>query len=118
QVFADSDDFEINLARDGEEALASVQESLPDAILLDGMMPKLDGFAVTRRLRADPRTRDVPIILVTGMEGEEDIAEAIAAGISDYVQKPFAPAYLRELVMAWLEHRAEPSWASRESSLA
>lgn len=79
--------YEVETARDGLEALAKLALAV-DLVLLDVMMPGLDGYEVTRRVRADPRTQDLPIILVTVLEGREDRVRAIQAGASDFIAKP------------------------------
>jgi putative two-component system response regulator len=73
----------------GEEALAMVAESPPDAILLDLMMPGLDGVEVCRRLKRDPKTRHIPVIIITGNSDRESNVRALEAGADDFVSKPF-----------------------------
>lgn len=80
--------FEIVTAGDGEEAIAKVRAERPDLVLLDLVMPRMDGLEACRRLREDPSTRTTPIIMVT-TRGEMDSIEAgYASGCSDYVTKP------------------------------
>jgi putative two-component system response regulator len=79
--------YEVETARDGLEALAKLVLGF-DLVLLDVMMPGLDGYEVARRVRADPRTRDLPIILVTVLDSREDRVKAIQAGTSDFIAKP------------------------------
>jgi DNA-binding response OmpR family regulator len=69
------------------------------------MMPKLDGYAVTRRLREDDATRDTPVILLTARVQEADVARGFEAGADDYLKKPFSPAELRARVQAVLGRR-------------
>ena len=75
-------------AADGEEALAAAREQLPDLILLDVMMPKLDGFEVCRRLKGDPALPFMPIILVTAKADSKDVVVGLEAGADEYVTKP------------------------------
>ena len=75
-------------AVDGEEALLRVAQELPDAILLDVMMPKLDGYAVCRRLREDARFRPIPVLMVTALHGRSDRLKGIEAGATDFISKP------------------------------
>lgn len=77
------------VAQDGEEALERARFSLPDLILLDIRMPGPDGFETCRRLKADTRTSDIPVIFMTALSGMEDIVEGFAVGGVDYVVKPF-----------------------------
>jgi putative two-component system response regulator len=79
--------YEVETARDGLEALAKLALGI-DLVLLDVMMPGLDGYEVARRVRADPRTKDLPIILVTVLDSREDRVKAIQAGASDFIAKP------------------------------
>jgi len=81
--------YRATLAGDGVDALAKVADDLPSLVLLDLMLPKLDGYEVARRLKKDPRTRDVPIIAITALARPADRAKALAAGCDDYVDKPF-----------------------------
>src|SRR5690242_5715060 len=80
--------YEVATAGDGEEALARVGELEPDLILLDVMMPKLDGIEVVRRLKADPEHRHIPVILVTAKSDPCDVIEGLDAGGDDYLTKP------------------------------
>src|SRR5438876_5406915 len=80
--------YEIVTAVDGEEALAKAQSCDPDLILLDIMMPKLDGIAVTRRLKADTSLRFIPIILLTAKADSRDVVAGLDAGADDYLTKP------------------------------
>jgi putative two-component system response regulator len=79
--------YQVETARDGIEALAKAPLGI-DLVLLDVMMPGLDGYEVARRVRADPRTQDLPIILVTVLDSREDRVRAIQAGASDFIAKP------------------------------
>lgn len=86
--------FIIVAAKDGQEALDKVYQHLPDLILLDIMMPKLDGYEVTRRLRADPATAGIPIILFTAKAQVDDKVSGLEAGADEYLTKPTHPAEL------------------------
>jgi DNA-binding response OmpR family regulator len=92
-------------ARDGEQALTLAQEKQPDLALLDVMMPKLDGFEVTRRLRANEATSRMPIILLTARAQDADVQEGFDAGADDYIRKPFSPQELRARVQSILGRR-------------
>ncbi len=97
--------YEVLVARDGAEALERARAELPDLCVLDVMMPKLTGYDVTRELRADPRTADVPVILLTARVQEADVRNGYDAGADDYVRKPFAPQELRDRVAELLARR-------------
>jgi DNA-binding response OmpR family regulator len=80
--------YQILAARDGEEAVKTARDQKPDLILLDIVMPKMDGFEVCRRLRAEDPTRDIPIIMVSTRGEEKNIEKGFASGCTDYVLKP------------------------------
>lgn len=80
--------YDCEEAEDGEEALRKIAAAVPMLVLLDWMMPQLDGFGVCERLRADPATKDLPIIMVTAKADSRDIVAGLRAGANDYVTKP------------------------------
>ena len=95
--------YEVLTASNGEEAVAVALERRPDLCVLDVMMPKLDGYAVTRRLRASDGFADVPVLLLTASVQEAAVAEGLEAGADDYVKKPFPPQELLARVAAALD---------------
>lgn len=92
-------------ASDGDAALEIARAERPDLLLLDWNMPGRDGLEVCRALRAesDPRLRNVPVVLLTAQVGAEATAAGFAAGVTDYVTKPFKPTHIRSRVHAWLQ---------------
>jgi DNA-binding response OmpR family regulator len=86
--------FEVLIARDGGQALEIAAARKPDAIVLDAMMPVMDGYQVLRRLRADPATSTIPVIMLTARKLERDIVGALQLGANDYLVKPFIPEEL------------------------
>jgi DNA-binding response OmpR family regulator len=92
-------------ARDGQEAFELAQSEKPDLAVLDVMMPKLDGFELTRRLRAEEATSRMPIILLTARAQDTDVDQGFAVGADDYLRKPFSPQELRTRVQAILGRR-------------
>lgn len=97
--------YEVLRAPDGERALQLVSEHIPDLVVLDVLMPKLTGLEVTRRIREDPATREIPVILLTARVEEADLKQGFEAGATDYLKKPFSPQDLQERVKAILDSR-------------
>jgi PAS domain S-box-containing protein len=95
--------YDVRIVADGQAAWVAAQESVPDLIVSDVMMPGLDGFGLLRQLRADPRTREVPVILLSARAGEEARVEGLEAGADDYLIKPFSARELLARVQARLE---------------
>jgi class 3 adenylate cyclase len=98
--------YEVVVAEDGEQALARVREMLPDLILLDIMMPKIDGLEVVRRLKADARLPFIPVILVTAKASPKDVVAGLDAGGDDYLTKPIDHGALVARVRAMLRIKA------------
>jgi CheY-like chemotaxis protein len=99
------DGFDVETASRGEEAIRKASELHPDVIVMDVMMPGLDGWAVTERLREDPGTADTPIVLLSARVRDDDRSRGYALGVVDYVNKPFDPADLVEVVRRHLPDR-------------
>jgi CheY-like chemotaxis protein len=102
-----SEGFRLLTAGDGDTALAMARAERPDLLLLDWNMPGRNGLEVCQALRAesDPRLRDVPVVMLTAQGGAEDTAAGFAAGVTDYVTKPFKPTHVRSRVHTWLLRR-------------
>ena len=98
--------YEVRSAADAETAQASLKEALPDLLLLDWMLPGQSGLAFAKQLRADARTRDLPIIMVTARSEEADSIAGLEAWVDDYVTKPFSPRELKARIKAVLRRRA------------
>jgi DNA-binding response OmpR family regulator len=86
-----ADGYEVIEAADGEEALRLAREGVPDLLVLDKVMPKLDGFEVIRALREDHRTSGIPVVMLTERTSEEDVLGGLSLGVEDYMPKPFSP---------------------------
>jgi putative two-component system response regulator len=99
------EDFAVGLAADGNEAVARARDERPDVLVIDARMPRLDGFDACRALRHDPRTADLPIIMVTGGTEPTLATEAFAAGATDYLPKPFSISQLRSRARTCLLRR-------------
>src|SRR5499427_4209077 len=94
--------YELLEAENGAEALTAVARKRPDLILMDIQLPVMDGYEATRRLKADPATKSIPIIVVTSYALSGDETKARAAGCDDYVTKPFSPRQLLAKVREFL----------------
>jgi DNA-binding response OmpR family regulator len=97
--------YECLRARDGGEALSLVFERAPDLCVLDVVMPNRSGFEVVEEMRNDPRTRDVPVIMLTATVQERDRTRSLALGADTYLTKPFNPAELEERIDSLLRPR-------------
>jgi two-component system phosphate regulon response regulator PhoB len=102
--------YEVFVSHDGQDGLAQIRRRLPDAVVLDLMLPVVDGLDVCRSLRSDPATRHVPIIMLTAKSEESDELVGFSLGADDYVTKPFSVKVLLERIKALLRRRGgEPS---------
>lgn len=98
--------WRVRLAPSGAKALELVRRHAPDLIVLDVMMPELDGFEVCRRLKADPVTRDIPVLFLTALSQPEDETRGFECGGADFIHKPFNPATVLSRVATQLEAKA------------
>jgi two-component system, OmpR family, response regulator RpaA len=96
------ENFEVTLARSGAQALALIDRRVPDLVILDIIMPEMDGITVCRRLRANPRYITLPVLFLTAKGSTDDIVDGLDAGADDYVIKPFELPELRARVHALL----------------
>jgi len=97
-----ANDYEMTEAENGEEALVAVAKDRPDLILMDIQLPVMDGFEVTRRIKADPSLNSIPVIAVTSYALNGDEEKARAAGCNDFVPKPFSPRQLLAKIRQYL----------------
>src|SRR5258707_6491339 len=88
EAYLSSTDYELRIAGDGEQTMELVRTWQPDLILLDVMMPRISGFEVCKRLRADPATRDMAVLMVTALDQTSDVERAVEAGTDDFLTKP------------------------------
>jgi two-component system phosphate regulon response regulator PhoB len=98
--------YEVREAADAETANALLKEQLPDLVLLDWMLPGQSGLAFAKQLRADPRTKELPVIMVTARADEGDRVAGLEAWVDDYVTKPFSPRELKARIKSVLRRRA------------
>ena len=112
----EQDGMEVDVAYDGGEALEKIKNNTYDMVLLDIMLPEEDGLSVLQKLRANPETRDLPVIMLTAKSTEYDKVIGLDSGADDYVTKPFGTMELVARVKALLR-RAEPPAEGREYSI-
>lgn len=105
EAFLTGTDYEIRTAADGEETLRVVSDWHPDVILLDIMMPKISGFEVCKRIRANPATSDTVVLMITALDQPSDVDRAVEAGTNDFLTKPINKAELLVRVRSALQAR-------------
>ena len=105
QVNLERAGYQVITAFDGPDALKKVENDRPDVIVLDVMMPKMDGFEVLKRLQANPETREIPVIMLTAKAQDADVFRGWASGVSAYLTKPFNPLELITFVRRILSGR-------------
>lgn len=113
----EASDFEVGIAMDGDEALVSVAERVPDLVLLDWMLPGTSGIEVCRQLRRGRETRALPVIMLTARGEEADRLRGLESGADDYVVKPFSPSEVVARVRAVMR-RAKPSTDAEQLAFA
>ena len=99
--------FEIRTAGNGQQALDAVAERKPDLILLDLMMPGIDGFEVIRRLREDPATADIRIVILSALNSNEDVVKGFDLGANDFIMKPIIMEKLLNSVFTQMQFVAK-----------
>ena len=111
------DGYHLFFATSGRDALRIASESIPDLILLDVIMPEMDGYEVCRKLKTDPILRNVPIIFITAMNQQEDEAIGLELGAVDYITKPFNPTIVRLRIRNQIELKRQRDLLARLSHL-
>ena len=96
RAILDLEEFDVLTAPDGETGLQLVHDGAPDVVVCDVMMPGMDGYAVCRAIKGDPRTASIPVILLTARDLEDDVVRGKEAGCDSYLTKPFSPLALIE----------------------
>src|SRR5262245_14604429 len=99
-------DDKLSVALDGESALKSIERSAPDLVLLDILMPGIDGYEVCRRLRASPKTREIPVMFLSSLEEAHEKARGFEIGGNDYVTKPFELVEVKARVRSLLDRKS------------
>ncbi|MCL5270726.1 MAG: response regulator [bacterium] len=98
KLFLETKGYEVCTAFDGLDAIDQVRKEKPDVILLDIMMPIIDGFEVCKKLKADPATAKIPIIMLSAASHSESVQRGLDVGAVDYLVKPFEPEHLEQLL--------------------
>lgn len=83
--------YRVETAENGQAALEGIRRSRPDAVVLDALMPVMDGFETLRRIKSDPMLKSTPVIMLTALRQEEHVLNALKLGAADYLAKPFSP---------------------------
>ncbi len=117
EAYLDGTGYETKVVSNGEDTLTAARSWNPDLILLDVMMPKLSGFEVCRRLRADPATRDIAVLMVTALDQATDVEMAVEVGTDDFVTKPINKTELQLRVRAMLASRSQLNDTERAAGI-
>lgn len=99
------DEYEVVCVEDGLQCIESITQRIPDLLLLDVAMPKMDGIEVCKTLRADEKTNQLPIILFSGFAAKEHIDKGMLAGADKYITKPYLPSQLRAIIREMFEQK-------------
>ena len=105
EAYLSGTDYAVETATDGEETLRKVQTFQPDLLLLDIMMPKISGFVVCKRLKSDPATQNIVVLMITALDQPHDIDKAVEAGTNDFLTKPINKTELLLRIKAALKSR-------------
>ena len=97
--------YRVIKARNGREALEQIQSARPDLVLLDIMMPEIDGYEVCRRVKENPESRDIPVVMVTSLEGTDDLVKALESGADEFLTKPVNDIEIRARVKSLLKKK-------------
>jgi two-component system phosphate regulon response regulator PhoB len=114
QIVLQHEGYEVVLATNGAEALLAAHNNAPDLILLDWMMPVLDGLSVLKQLRKDAATRDIPILMLTARQSDSDTTTALVGGADVYLTKPFEPQVVLSMISRLLPDEKQTAAAARE----
>ncbi|MCF8151771.1 MAG: two-component system response regulator [Burkholderiaceae bacterium] len=111
-------EFQVRAANSGESALrAAASEPQPDLVLLDVMMPGIDGYAVLKQLRADPATREIPVVFLTALAEVDDEERGLQCGAADYITKPIKPSVVLARVRTQLEAKQARDWLKDQNAV-
>ena len=111
------ENFEVEEAWDGKTAMRMMRENPPDLLVLDIMMPRMDGWEILKMIRSDDHLKELPVVVLTAKVQEEDIARGWRMGADGYIVKPFNPVILGDALRKMLEATAEERRARREEAI-
>jgi two-component system phosphate regulon response regulator PhoB len=114
QIVLQHEGYEVLLATNGAEALLAAHNDAPDLILLDWMMPVLDGLSVLKQLRKDEATHSIPILMLTARQSDSDTTTALVGGADVYLTKPFEPQVVLSMISRLLPEEKRAATASRK----
>ncbi len=117
QVNLELENFQVATAADGEEALRMLEEERPDLVILDIMMPRLDGWEVLQRMRENSVFRDTPVVVLTARTTDDDIVRGWQLGADEYITKPFSPVALVKTIQMVLDRSPEEREDRREREI-
>ena len=96
-------------ATTAEEGLSIAKKELPDVVLMDVVLPGMDGFEAVKNLKSDPATKNIPVLMCTGSDGDSDIQKGMAAGANGYISKPIMRDRLQAKLQEWIQLPGEPA---------
>ena len=102
KMFFEYSGFEVLTSSNGTDGLSLARHSLPDLILLDLVLPRLDGFNVCSKLKQDEKTKNIPIIIISARTSKEEIDKAISLGAKNYIAKPFSIEQIKKMILEYL----------------
>lgn len=102
-ILLTSKGYDVQGVKDGRAALEAIEKNLPDLVLLDIMLPEIDGFEVCRRIKSDPKTKKIPVIMLTAKKSREDMARGEQVGADWYITKPFKSAMVIETIQRFTQ---------------
>lgn len=98
QMYLENNGYEVVTAFDGLDAVSKIRDERPDLVLMDIMMPVIDGVEVTRQIKADETTKDIPVIMLTAAAQSSMVEKAMEAGACEYIAKPFEPEHVQQAI--------------------
>lgn len=102
-ILLTSKGYQVRGVANGQAALDAIEEEHPDLVLLDIMLPEIDGFEICRRIKANPETKDIPVVMLTAKKSREDMARGEEVGADWYITKPFKSAMVIETIQRFID---------------